>query len=157
MVAPTPARPVAAASGGEPLRGLLERAAVELGGSPASVARGLSAKASQAVAGFTLNRLTGVSADDRGNVQVVSGGRPVPAMNLPPSERDLVFLALKLALLEQAVAAGKTVAILEDAFAGHSDAVRRTAGRMLKALARPGQVIHATADPAFREAADHQT
>jgi hypothetical protein len=156
VVAPTPARPVAAAAGGEPLRGLLERAAVELGGSPASVARGLSAKASQAVAGFTLNRLTGVSADDRGNVQVISGGRPVPAMNLPPSERDLVFLALKLALLEQAVAAGKTVAILEDAFAGHSDAVRRTAGRMLKALARPGQVIHATADPAFREAADHQ-
>jgi len=34
--------------------------------------------------------------------------------------------------------------------------VRRTAGRMLKALARPGQVIHATTDPAFREAADHQ-
>jgi len=138
------------------LRVLLERAAVELGGSPASVARALSAKASQAVAAFTLNRLTGIGADDRGNVQVTSGGRPVPALTLAPAERDLVYLALKLALLDQALAAGKAVAVVEDAFAGLSDGVRRTAGRMLKGLARPGQVIHATTDPAFREAADHQ-
>ncbi len=155
VAAPTPARPMAS-TGGEPLRGLLERAAAELGGSPASVARGLSTRASQAVAAFTLNRITGVSADDRGNVQVVSGGRPTPALTLPPAERDLVYLALKLALLEQAVAAGRTVALIEDAFAGLSDGVRRTAGRMLKALAKPGQVIHTTTDPAFREAADHQ-
>jgi hypothetical protein len=155
-VAPAPSRPASAVPAGEPLRGLLERAAAELGGSPASVARTVAAKASQAVAGFTLNRLTGVSADDRGNVQVVSGGRPVPAMTLPPAERDLVFLALRLALLEQTLAADKSIAILEDAFAGLSDTVRRTAGRMLKSMAKQGQVIHASADPAFREAADHQ-
>jgi hypothetical protein len=155
-VAVPPQRPLAAAPGGEPLRGLLERAAAELGGSPPSVARALSVKASQAVAAFTLNRLTGVSADDRGNVQVLSGGRPMPAMTLPPAERDLVYLALKLALLEQALAGGKSVAFVEDAFSGLSDGVRRTAGRLLKALARPGQLLHATTDPAFREAADHQ-
>jgi hypothetical protein len=156
VAAPTPPRPLVAAPGGEPLRGLLERAAAELGGSAPAVARALSVKASQAVAAFTLNRLNGVSADDRGNVQVLSGGRPVPAMTLPPAERDMVYLALKLALLEQALAAGKSVALVEDAFAGLSDGVRRTAGRLLKALARPGQVLHATTDPAFREAADHQ-
>ncbi len=156
VAAPPPSRPLAAAPGGEPLRGLLERAAAELGGSPPSVARALSAKASQAVAAFTLNRLTGVSADDRGNVQVLSGGRPVPAMTLPPAERDMVYLALKLALLEQALAGGKSVGIVEDTFSGHSDGVRRAAGRLLKALARPGQLLHATTDPAFREAADHQ-
>jgi DNA repair exonuclease SbcCD ATPase subunit len=120
------------------------------------VARGLAAKASQAVAGFTLSRLTAVSVDDRGNVQVVTGGRTVPAITLPPAERDLVFLALKLALLEQAVATDRTAAILDDVFVNLSDGVRRTAARLLKALARPGQVIHATSDPAFREAADHQ-
>jgi hypothetical protein len=156
VAAPPPQRPLAAAPGAEPLRGLLERAAAELGGSPPSVARALSVKASQAVAAFTLNRLTGVSADDRGNVQVLSGGRPMPAMSLPPAERDLVYLALKLALLEQALAGGKAVAVVEDAFSGLSDGVRRTAGRLLKALARPGQLLHATTDPAFREAADHQ-
>lgn len=157
VVAAAPVRSTTAVAAGEPLRGLLERAAAELGGSPASVARTVAAKASQAVAGFTLNRLTGVSSDDRGNVQVVSGGRPVPAMTLPPAERDLVFLALRLALLDQALASDKSVAILEDVFVGLSDTVRRTAGRMLKAMAKQGQVIHASADPAFREAADHQS
>jgi hypothetical protein len=157
VVAAAPVRSTIAVAASEPLRGLLERAAVELGGSPASVARTVASKASQAVAGFTLNRLTGVSSDDRGNVQVVSGGRPVPAMSLPPAERDLVFLALRLALLDQALASDKSVAILEDVFVGLSDTVRRTAGRMLKAMAKQGQVIHASADPAFREAADHQS
>jgi hypothetical protein len=116
----------------------------------------VASRASQAAAAFTLNRLTGVSADDRGNVQVVSGGRPVPAVTLPPAERDLIYLALKLALLEQSLAADRSVAFIEDVFSGLSDTVRRTAGRMLKALAKPGQVIHASMDPAFREAADHQ-
>jgi hypothetical protein len=159
---PAPAAPPpraaapAAAPGGDPLRGLLERAAAELGGSPASVARALAQKASQALSGLTLNRITGVSADDRGNVQVVMGGRPSPALTLPPADKDLVFVALKLALLEQAVAAGKTVALVEDVFGGLSDGTRRTIGRLLKQAARSGQIVHATTDPAFREAADHQ-
>jgi hypothetical protein len=157
--APAPARAAAQAQApaGEPLRGLLERAAAELGGTPASVARAVAQKASQALAGLTLNRLTGVTADDRGNVQVVSGGRTSPALALPPADRDLVFVALKLALLEQAVTSGKTVALVEDAFGGLSDAVRRTIGRLLKQAAKAGQVLHTTSDPAFREAADHQT
>jgi hypothetical protein len=160
--APVPAaapgpRAAPPAAGGEPLRGLLERAAAELGGSPASVARTVAQKASQALAGLTMNRLTGVGSDDRGNVQVVSGGRPSPAMTLPPADKDLVFVALKLALLEQAVAAGKTVALVEDVFGGLSDGARRTIGRLLKQAAKSGQIIHATTDPAFREAADHQS
>lgn len=151
-----PARAAVQAPAGEPLRGLLERAAAELGGSPASVARALSQKASQALAGLTLNRLTGVTADDRGNVQVVSGGRPSPALTLPPADKDLVFVALKLALLEHAVASWKTMALVEDAFGGLSDTARRTIGRLLKQAAKAGQIIHTTTDPAFREAADHQ-
>lgn len=154
---PPPARSAPAAPVGEPLRGLLERAAAELGGSPASVARAVAQKASQALAGLTLNRLGGVAADDRGNVQVVTGGRPSPALTLPPADKDLVFVALKVALLEHAVATGKTVALVEDAFGGLSDGARRTIGRLLKQAAKGGQILHATTDPAFREAADHQT
>jgi hypothetical protein len=161
-VAPAPAAPAAparatpAAVAGEPLRGLLERAAAELGGSPASVARTLGPKASQLLAGLSLSRFSGVSADDRGNVQVVSGGRPSPALTLPPADKDLVYAALKLALLDQAVTGGKTVALVEDAFGGMSDGARRTIGRFLKQAAKAGQVLHATSDPACREAADHQ-
>jgi hypothetical protein len=152
-----PARPATpAAGGGEPLRGLLERGAAELGGSPSSMARTLAAKASQVIGGLTLNRFSGVAADDRGNVQVVSGGRPTPAMTLPPAERDLVFIALKLALLDHALTASHGVVLLEDAFGGLPDGARRTVGRFLKQLAKSGQVLHATTDPAFREAADHQ-
>ncbi len=154
-VAPPPVRAVAGPPG-DPLRGLLERAAAELGGSAAAVARGAATKASQALAALTLNRLSGVSADDRGNVQVTLGGRPSPALSLPPPDRDLIWVALKLALLEQALAAAKATALVEDAFGGLSDGTRRTIGRLLKQAAKAGQVVHGTADPAFREAADHQ-
>ena len=152
------APPAMALSGpaGDPLRGLLERAAAELGGSPAAVARAVGAKASQALAGLTLNRLSGLSADDRGNVQVTTGGRPTPALTLPPADRDLVWVALKLALLEQGLGGGKALGIVEDAFGGLSDGTRRTIGRLLKQVAKAGQVVHGTSDPAFREAADHQ-
>ncbi|BDG06737.1 AAA family ATPase [Anaeromyxobacter oryzae] len=152
-----PPRPVAPAAGGtEPLRGLLERAAAELGGSPAAAGRAVAQKASQLLTGLTFQRITAAQVDDRGGVHAVTGGRPVPALTLPPADRDVVYVALKLALLEQALAAGKLVAVLDqEAFAGLSDGARRVAARFLKQIARPGQIVHATTDSAFREAADH--
>jgi hypothetical protein len=93
--------------------------------------------------------------DDRGNVQVQTGGRAMPAATLPAADRDLVWLALKLAFVEQALAAGKLVAIAEDAFGGLSEGARRFAARLLKQIAKPGQLLLATSDPSFREAADH--
>lgn len=139
----------------EPLRGLLERASAELGGSPSGVGRTLAAKASQALNGLSFQRLSALQVDDRGGVQALVAGRPTPAMTLAPADRDLVFLALKLALLEQTLAATHGLAVVEDAFAGLSDGSRRFAARLLKQLARGGQLLHATSDPAFREAADH--
>jgi len=47
------------------------------------------------------------------------------------------------------------VALVDDALAGFVEQVRRTLARLLKQLGRAGQVLHATADPLFREAADH--
>jgi hypothetical protein len=153
--APAAPAPTPAAAPGDPLRGLLERAAAELGGSPAAVARGVQQKASQALSGLSFQRLQGIQVDDRGNVSAVTGGRAAPAMTLSPADRDLLFLALKLALVEQALAGGGRVAVAEDAFAGLSEGARRFAARLLKQIARPGQLLHATTDPSFREAADH--
>ena len=82
-------------------------------------------------------------------------GQPTAAAALQPGDRDLVFLALKLALIERALAGGKQVAVADDAFAALPETARRLAGRLLKQLARPGQLLHATADIAFRESADH--
>jgi hypothetical protein len=159
LAAPAPA-PVAvaapaAAPPAEPLRALLERAAAELGGSPSAAGRTAATRASQALSGLTFQRLSALQVDDRGGVQVVTGGRPTPAMTLPLADRDVVFLSLKLALLEQALATGRQVALVDDAFAALSDGGRRFAAKLLKQVARAGQVIHATVDPAFKEAADH--
>jgi hypothetical protein len=149
-VAAGPVRPA-----GDPLRLLLEGAAADLGGSPAAALRSIQQKASQALTGITFQRLTGLSADDRGNVQAQTGGRVVPAATLPPADRDLLYIALKLGFMEVALAQGKAVALVDDCFAGLSDGARRLVARIIKQLARPGQVVHATSDGAFREAADH--
>ena len=166
--APARAQPAAAAApapapadgspwkpGEDPLRAILERAAEETGVSPASTARAVAARASQALAGLSFQRLQSIQADERGGLAVQAAGRPVPAASLPLADRDLVFLSVKLGLLEQALAAGGAVAVVEDAFGGVSDGARRFAARLLKQLAKPGQLVHATADAAFREAADH--
>jgi uncharacterized protein YhaN len=96
-----------------------------------------------------------VSVDDRGNLVAQRSGQPTSAAALQPADRDLLFLALKLALIERALAGGKQVAVADDAFAALPETARRLAGRLLKQLARPGQLLHATADIAFRESADH--
>jgi hypothetical protein len=153
--APAPAAPPPARPAGDPLRTLVERAALELGGSPAAAVRGVSQKAAQSLAGLSFNRLSGLQVDDRGNLQVQSGGRPVPVATLAPADKDLVWLALKLAFLEQAVAGGKAFALCDDAFGGLSDGARRFAARLLKQIAKGGQIVHATTDPSFKEAADH--
>jgi hypothetical protein len=140
---------------GEPLKVLVELAAAELGGSPTAAVRAVAQKASGTIAGLSFQRLQAIQVDDRGNIQVQTGGRPVPAMTLPAADRDLVYLALKLAFVEQALAAGKLVAVSDDAFGGLSEGARRFAARLLKQIAKPGQLVHATTDPSFKEAADH--
>ena len=152
--APSPPPPPARAAG-DPLRTLLERAAAELGGSPAAAGRSVAKRASQALVGLSFQRLQAVVVDDRGNVQVQTGGRSVSAATLPSADRDVVWLALKLAFLEQALASAKLVGIAEDAFGGLSEGSRRFAARLLKQIAKPAQILHATSDPSFREAADH--
>jgi hypothetical protein len=149
---PVPAPP---RSVGEPLRTLVERAAAELGGSPTAAVRAVAQRASQALSGLSFQRLQAIQVDDRANMQVQTGGRTVPAMTLAPADRDLVWLALKLSFVEHALASGKLVAVADDAFAGLSEGARRFAARLLKQIAKPGQILHATTDPSFREAADH--
>jgi hypothetical protein len=152
--APAPASPPPARPAGDPIRRALEAAAPELGQSPAGAGRVVQARASQVLSGLTFQRLPALSVDDRGNVQVTSGGRPGPASSLAPQDRDLVWLSLKLALLEQGLAGGGRVALVEDAFGGLSDGARRFAARLLKQIAKGGQIVHGTSDASFREAAD---
>jgi hypothetical protein len=154
---PAPAPPAEAGPAREPLREVVERAAEALGGSPAAAVLSVQQKASQAVQALSGNRLSAVTVDDRGTILVQVGGRPTAAVSLPGPDRDLAWLALKLAFLERALAGGKRVAVADDVFAALPEAARRVAGRVLKLVARQGQLVHGTTDVAFREAADHAT
>ncbi|HET9594335.1 MAG TPA: hypothetical protein VFP65_02075, partial [Anaeromyxobacteraceae bacterium] len=149
--------PVAAVSPppADALRELMQRAAEELGGSPAAAVREVQARASQLAHTLSGGRLASLSVDDRGNLVAQAAGRSGPAAALAPAERDLLWLALKLAVVERVLSAGKELALFEDPFSALPEGVRRATGRLLKGLARPGQLLHASADAAFRESADH--
>ncbi len=150
-----PSASVAAAPVTDPLKALVERAAAELQATPAAAMRVVSQRVAQVLAALSSQRLASCLVDDRGNILVQASGRTVPAASLPPNDRDMCFFALKLGLLEHALSAGKAVALVDDAFAGLPEGSRRIVARLLKQLARAGQILHATSDPAFREAADH--
>jgi hypothetical protein len=155
---PAPAEPVTAASppgAADPFGELLALAGRELGGGAISVGLAAQARASQLLQALSAGRLASLAVDERSNVLLAQGGRALPAQGFPAGDRDLAFLALKLALVERAVLQWRGYALADDAFQGLSEVSRRAAARVLKQLARPGQLVHATADPAFREAADH--
>jgi predicted nucleic acid-binding Zn-ribbon protein len=140
---------------GDPLRTLFERASADLALSPGAALRALQPRIAQILPALTVQRLANFFVDDRGNLQVQAGGKLVPAATLPPGDRDLCFAVLKLGFAEQGLAAGKSVAVLEDAFAVLPEGSRRVIARLLKQMAKGRQIVHATVDPIFREAADH--
>ena len=137
----------------DPIRACLEAAAAQLGGSAAAAAREVQVRASQLLQAFSAGRLGGLSVDDRGNPLLVASGRPSPVVSASPLDRDLVWLALKLAFVERLLP--RRFALVDDALAVIPEGARQQAARALKQVARPGQLIHATIDPAFRAAADH--
>jgi hypothetical protein len=140
---------------GDPLRALFERAAADLELSPGAALRALQPRIVQVLPAVSGQRLSNFFVDERGNLQVQTGGKLVPAATLPPGDRDVCFAVLKLGFAEQGLAAGKAVAVLEDGFAVLPEGSRRVISRLLKQVAKGRQVVHTTADPIFREAADH--
>jgi hypothetical protein len=62
---------------------------------------------------------------------------------------------LKVAFLEQGLAAGKSVGVVDEALAVLPEGSRRTLARVLKQLAKGRQIVHGSSDVLFREAADH--
>jgi hypothetical protein len=152
---PEPEPAAEQAQSADPVRELLEGAAAELGGGAVGVVLAAQARASAILQAMSVGRLAGVGVDDRANLTVMTGGKPAAMATLPPADRDLVFLALKLAFAEQLMAKGRATGLVDDALSILPEAGRRAAARILKQLARTGQLLHSTPDPAFREAADH--
>jgi hypothetical protein len=132
----------------------MERASADLGLTPGAALRALQPRVLQLLPALSGQRLTNFFVDERGNLQVQAGGKLVPSVTLGAPERDLCFAVLKVAFLEQGLAAGKSVAVLDDALAVLPEGSRRALARVLKQLARGRQIVHGSSDVAFREAAD---
>ncbi len=147
--------PAIAAPRGESLRILMERASADLGLTPGAALRALQPRILQLLPALSGQRLSNFFVDERGNVQVQAGGKLVPGATLGIPERDLCFAVLKVAFLEQGLAAGKSVGVVDDAFAVLHEGSRRALARVLKQLAKGRQIVHGSSDVIFREAADH--
>jgi DNA repair exonuclease SbcCD ATPase subunit len=144
-----------AAPGGEPIRSLVERGSAELEMTPGAALRALQPRVGQLLPLLSAQRLGNLFADERGNLQVQSGGKMVAVSQLPPADRDLCFAVLKVGFLEQALVGGKGVAVIDDGLSVLPDGSRRIVARVLKQIAKGRQVVHVSQDPIFREAADH--
>jgi len=140
----------------DPFEELLERAgALDPSGSVAASILAVQAKASQVLQAISSGRLGAVSTDDKASLLVKMGGRVEPVAGVAPPDRDLVYLALRLAMMERVLATSKAMGFVEDGFSAVPEGVRRMMARVLKQAARPGQIVHATSEPCFREAADN--
>lgn len=115
----------------------------------------LRERVSQYIAALTDRRYTGVEIDAQGGAQLVAPGRTVRAGQLEDLDLDLLYIALKLTVVERYAPLGKPVLVLEEPFLGLEDAKLALLSRMLKHIGGMTQVLHATALPAHQGIADN--
>lgn len=112
----------------------------------------LKDRSAQYIAALTDRRLHGVDVDKDGKAKIHAPGRVVPAGELPGKDLDLVYLSIRLTLVEKYSAQSKVPVIFEDAFRGVlDDAKLPLVIRMLKHLGTLTQILHVT--PASHTAA----
>ncbi len=138
----------------DPAPGLLKLAADLLQVDVPSSGALLRDRLNQYVTALTDKRVLAVELDKDGKaVALVAGNKRVPAGELPPRDLDLVYLGLRLTIVEKVTAKVKVPLLIEDA-PGVEEAKRVLFGRMLRHLGTLTQVLHATAHPAFASAAE---
>ncbi len=99
----------------------------------------------QYIAALTDRRLHGVEVDKDGRARVLAPGRTVPAGDLPGKDLDLVYLSIRLTLVEKYSAQSKVPVVFEDAFRSVlGDAKLALVIRMLKHLGTLTQILHVT-------------
>ncbi len=100
-------------------------------------------RAVQYLTALTDRRYHEISVDKDGHATLEAPGRTVSARELPGKDLDLVFLALRLTLIEKAAAQNKLPVVIEDTFNTVLDAAKQPLfGRMVKHLGALTQVLH---------------
>jgi hypothetical protein len=105
----------------------------------------LKDRSAQYIAALTDRRLHGIEVDKDGKAKVLAPGRAVPVGELPGKDLDLVYLSIRLTLIEKYSSQSKVPVIFEDAFKGIvDDAKLPLVIRMLKHLGTLTQILHVT-------------
>jgi uncharacterized protein YhaN len=111
----------------------------------------------QYLGALTDRRYHGISLDRDGRATIDAPGRTIPAGELPAKDLDLLYLSLRLTLIEKASAQRKLPVVLEDTFQTIIDLPKQGLfGRMLKHLGTLTQVLHVTPASLTASAADAQ-
>ncbi len=100
-------------------------------------------------------RYHGIEVASDGRATAAAPGRAVPASELPGRDLDLLYLSVRLTVVEKYSAQSKLPVIIEDSFGTVIDASKQNLlGRMLKHLGTLTQVLHVTGNSQVTVAAD---
>jgi|GEM_PF-4967726 len=128
----------------DPSARVLDRAA-ELGAeSRESLLASLAPRASAYLEALTRKRLRAFTWSPRGGVRCVVDGGERPFSALPREDRDLAWLALRLAVVERHQARAPLPLVLDEPFTRLPPDRHALLAKMIRGLAGRGQVIHAT-------------
>jgi hypothetical protein len=127
---------------------ILGRAAELLAAHPDELFPQIGPRLKAYLAALTDQRVSTATRDEKGLlILAAADGRSGPYTSLPPPLRDLVYTALRLALVERIVAQKKLPVIIDDSFAMLEPGKRALVAKMLKGIAAQGQVIHRVTEP----------
>ncbi len=110
-------------------------------------------RANQYFSALTDRRYSGLEQDMHGAISALSQGKKLKVAAIPSKDLDLLYLAIRLTLVEKYSARAKVPVFLEDSL-GVEEAKVPLLSRMLKHLGTLTQVIHVTTNPAFPAVAD---
>jgi hypothetical protein len=138
----------------DPAPALLKLAADFLSQDVPSVAGGIKDRCSQYLVALSDRRFQAVEFDKDGQARAGAGGKWVAASTMQVKDLDLLYLSLRLSLVERCCTNTKVPLVLEDAFSALEEAKVPLLARMLKHVGTTTQVIHAAAASAFDGMAD---
>ena len=108
----------------------------------------MSARLTAYLQALTDRRVVSGKPDDKGTlVFAAPDGRTGSYMTLPPPLRDLVYVGVRLALIERVSGYKRLPVVIDDAFGILEAPKRALIAKMLKGIGTQAQVIHRVAEP----------
>jgi uncharacterized protein YhaN len=111
-------------------------------------------RAVQFVTAFTDRRIVGLAVDALGKANVTMAQGTVGVGTLSPSDLDLLYLAIRFAVVEKYGARSKTPVVIDDVMSGLDAPRLSLMARLLKGLGKVTQVLHVTDQGEFADVAD---